>query len=218
MSKYDWLDSSSDIMDALDAAESRAYSAEVALAEAAETGMVHPADDKHSLGDIFKGMLHRAEGMAAAGGWAYAAYTIFSEKDDNGKEVPHMPSLFGLNADFLSGLALTASAFFGKPLGFLPWKIPVEALPHLDRLGQGSLDHWAVVAAQRAGAASIGIDIRNKVGGDRVGAANDSREMAQQDSPPSAVIDEKDDPTKHMSPDQARRWHQFRPRASRKAA
>lgn len=216
---YDWLDSSSDIMDALDSAESRAYAAESALAESAETGMTHPGDIPFSFKRLLGAALGKLETMAIAGGWAYAAYTVFSKEEKNAQGVtvkmPHMPEAFGVGADVWSGVGFSLAAFFGK----LPvlGKIPIEALPHLERIGTGSLAHWAVVAAQRAGAATLGIDVTNKIAGEDAqvsGEANANQETHQVGA--GAPV-EKSDPTAYMTEPQKAQWERFRPR-NRKAA
>jgi hypothetical protein len=212
---YDWLDSSSDIMDALDSAESRAYAAESALAESAETGMAHPGDVPFSLKRLFGAALGKLEVMAIAGGWAYSAYTVFSKEEKNAQGVmtkmPHMPEAFGIGADVWTGVGFSLAAFFGK-LPFIG-KIPVEALTHVDRIGTASLAHWAVVGAQRAGAATLGIDVTNKIAGE--GEAQVGSEAANENQAGAPV--DRSDPADYMTPAQRARWEQFRPR-NKKAA
>ncbi len=221
MGKYDLFDSSSDIMDALDSAEARAYEAETALAEVAETGATFsPADLPFSWARLGRVAMGKVEAIAAGGAWAYGAYTIFSQKDESGKEVPHMPELFGVGADAWSGIALSAAAFFGK-IPFLG-KLPTSALSHLDNLGTGSLVHWSVVAAQRAGAATLGIDIRDKVGGsnDNGGARTGGSPAPESASAPAnstPVENGKDDPAAYMTPAQKKQWLRFQPRAKKAA-
>lgn len=211
-SDYAWLDSSSDIMDALDAAESRAYAAEAAL-EGATGGEMSTGALGHCVGapptmqGAISTFFRKALSMATAGGWAYAAYTVFDQKDpvNPAKSVPHMPEVFGFGADVVTGVLASIAAFWQ------PKFIPRAALSYLDSIGTGSLDHWAVVTMQRAGAASAGIDVTGKVGGEgaQVGAANRNELSANQAGTAGAMVD-RTDPKAYMTPAQAHQWEKYR--------
>jgi hypothetical protein len=181
MGKYDWA-TPDYLTDAIDAVERRAYRAEIAL---------ESRRDKIQRG--IETAMYKLVSMGAAGVTAYSAYTIFSQ---NGK--PHLPEVLGFGADAVAGVGLSLAAFFGvgSRIG-----LGEKADLFLDAAGTGFLDHWSVVAGQRAGAgalmASSGVKPPGVAGA--LGPANDTRQVGQ------------GSPTDYMTPDQQRQWARFDP-------
>jgi hypothetical protein len=150
MSKYDWAVESHYLADELDRTADKADRASEYLAEL-ESGREN----------IIRTALTTGTHMATAGSFAYMSQTLFATKDaKTGASVPGMFNVGPIGADLLTGIAGKLAALFASKL-----KIPAEAIPYIDAIGTGALDHWAVVTAQHAGAASNTPPVPTKTSG-----------------------------------------------------
>ena len=128
---FDWA-ADNYLADALDKAERARDKAEGELTA-----------QKSGLQNIVHTGATTAVGMGVAGGLAYYAASSGQMMEPlKGLGIPvTLDALIG-------GLGKIAVLFSNK------FKIPEKAIPYIDAAAQGALDHWAVVAGQRAGVAA----------------------------------------------------------------
>jgi len=145
---------------------------------------------KSGLQNIIHTGAKTAVGMGVAGGLAYyGASSGTMMQPLAGLGIP-----IGLDA-LIGGIGKLAVLFSNK------FKIPDNAVPFIDAAAQGALDHWAVVAGQRAGvAAKKAAPPTATKGAPRV----QGRAGAPQVSGPAA-------PTDYMTPAQQAVWASYGP-------
>lgn len=173
---FDWA-ADNYLSDALDKAERARDKAEGEL-----------ASQKSGLQNILHTGAKSAVGMGVAGGLAYYAASSGSMMEPlKGLGIPvTLDALIG-------GLGKIAVLFSNK------FKIPAEAVPYIDAAAQGALDHWAVVAGQRAGVAAKKASAPATKGVPQVSGAQ--RQPAQVSGPAN--------PADYMTPAQKAVWEQY---------
>jgi len=165
---------------------------------------------------IFQTLGTTAVSMGTAGAMAYASQTLFRDKATNKPGMLQIgPKDNGIGADFLLGVVAKLSALFAHK-----W-IPSHMLPYVDALGTGSLDHWAVVTAQHAGAAAAanppaktsGVHgPRPVLGGgspDRVPVMGGGNRNTNRPEMGGGVGADHRDPTQYMTPAQRTAWQDY---------